>query len=122
MMEEGNPMQSVLQETLQEWLDRLATLQIDIVGMYDIMAPHATSRSSATPSTLFLLDGEPAQLAKLWQLTKQLEVLPLVSSWEEGLIQIAPQEYHWLFPVILAVASDQWSFLQETEMSGEDSE
>ena len=46
-------MRQVLQETLQEWLDGMARLQIDIAGMYDLPAPGLT-----TTSTLFLLEGE----------------------------------------------------------------
>jgi hypothetical protein len=78
IVEEGNVMVQVLQETLQMWLDGMATLHIDILGMYGIPAPRANQRY--TRYTVFHLEGENASLAELWQLTKQLEALPLVSS------------------------------------------
>jgi hypothetical protein len=99
-------MPQVLQETLQEWLDGMVRLQIDILDMSDIRTPGST-----TTSTLFLLKGEAIHLAQLWQLTKQLEALPLVSSWEEVIVQIAPQEYCSFLVVVLAVTAEQWNFL-----------
>jgi hypothetical protein len=111
-------MVQVLEETLQMWLDGMATLQIDMVGMYDIPAPRA--KQTDTTFTLFHLEGENVSLAQLWQLTKQLEALPFVSSWEEVIMQIAPGQYYSLLTVILAVSSDHWSFLKEIEVSEED--
>ena len=104
--------QQVLEETLQVWLDGMATLHINILAMHDIAAPRLQETNNV-PSTLFLLKGENASLTELWQLTKQLEALPIVSSWEEVVMQIAPQEYQSLLAVVLAVSSEQWSFLQE---------
>src|SRR5437016_6231415 len=72
--EERNMTQQVLQETLQMWLDDMATLHIDILGMHDIAAPRLQETNNV-PSTLFLLEGENASLTELWHLTKQLEAL-----------------------------------------------
>ena len=104
--------QQVLQETLLAWLDAMTALFIDTHVMVDLPTPGATSLS-----TLFVLEGTPDHLAHLWQLTKQLELLPLVSSWEEVVMQSAPQEYHSLLAVVLAVPAEQWNFVQEMEMS-----
>ncbi len=105
-------MQHVLQETLLEWLDAMGTLFIDIHGMVDLPIPGSTSTS-----TLFVLEGTPDHLTHLWQLTKQLELLPLVASWEQMTVQIEPQEYRSLLAVVLAVPIEQWDFVQEREMS-----
>ena len=108
--------QQVLQETLLEWLDAMDALSIDVLTMDDLPTPGSTPTS-----TLFLLEGTPAHLAQLWQLTKQLEILPLVSSWERMTVQTAPHEYHSLLVVVLALAGEQWNFVQEREMnSGEE--
>ena len=67
-----------------------------------------------------LLEGENASLAQLWNLTKQLEATALILSWEQVVMQVVSQEYRSLLAVVLAVSSEQWSFLQETDMSEED--
>ncbi len=109
--------QQVLQETLQLWLDGLAALHIDILAMDDIPTPSWAKWASNSTSTLFLLEGTSDHLAELWQLTKQLELLPLVSSWEHITTEIEPQVYCSVLAVVLAVSSEQWNFVQEREMS-----
>ena len=113
---------SELQKALQEWLDVVATLHIDILEMLDMPTPPLTTQTCATSSTQFLLEGEASQLTKLWQLTRPREAPPIISSWEYVGVRPGFQKEYWLLRVILDVAADQWNFLQERELSGEDSE
>ena len=87
-------------------------LAIDVLTMDDLPTPGAPPTS-----TLFLLQGEPIHLDHFWQLTKQLEILPLVSSWEQITVEIEPHDYCSVLAVVLAVPAEQWNFVQEIEMN-----